>query len=63
MSTARRRSCKRKQRHETRQAANEQLNNLIKNRYASPIYMHAYKCRHCGGYHIGHRLGTGGRRR
>lgn len=63
VATGRRRSCRRKQKHDTREAAEQQLTSLIKNRYASPAYMHVYKCRHCGKYHVGHRLGTGGRRR
>jgi hypothetical protein len=59
----RRRSCKRKRRHTTREGAEDQLRSLERNRFATGMYMHAYKCRHCGGYHVGHRLGYGGRRK
>lgn len=62
MATGRRRSCKRKRAYDTRAAAVTALNSLIA-RGASHYYMHAYKCRHCTAYHVGHRLGTGGRRR
>ena len=62
MTTRRRRSCDRKERHQTRQSAEEQLNALIRKRGASPYYMHVYKCRHCGAYHVGHRIGAGKRR-
>lgn len=59
----RRRSCKRKRRHDTRDQAEAQLRSLERNRFASTSYMHAYKCRHCGSWHIGHRIGFGGRRK
>jgi hypothetical protein len=63
MTTRRRQSCRRKRSYETRDAANAALKVLIRKYFASELYMHAYKCRHCAGYHVGHRLGTGGRRR
>lgn len=62
MSTRKRRSCRHKHAHPTRQDAHAALASLIA-RGASPYYMHVYKCRHCGGWHVGHRLGYGGRRR
>jgi hypothetical protein len=58
----RRRSCKRKRRHTTRAQAEEQLRSLERNRYTGG-YMHVYKCWHCGCWHIGHRIGFGGRRK
>jgi hypothetical protein len=62
MTTRRRQSCRRKRRYDTRDAANTALRILIRKYYASELYMHAYKCRHCGHYHIGHRLTYGKRR-
>jgi hypothetical protein len=61
MTTKRRRSCAKKQRHPTRAAAEQQLSALIRKRGASPYYMHVYKCRYCGAYHVGHRIGAGKR--
>lgn len=63
MSTDKRRSCKHKRAHKTREEANAALASVIRNRHASPYYMHVYKCRHCGAWHVGHKLGYGGRRR
>jgi hypothetical protein len=58
---SRHRGCKRKKRYETRRAAENSLAGLIRRRYANPDYMHVYKCRWCGWYHVGH-LPGGGRR-
>jgi len=60
--TTGRRSCRRKRRHDTREQAQAALTALLRTRFASPYYMHAYHCRWCHGWHIGHRLGYGARR-
>lgn len=47
---ARLRSCTRKVRHDTRESAIQQLNELWQRvRYKG----HAYHCSFCGGYHVG----------
>ena len=48
----RRKACKDKVRHETREAAGSALRKIPpKHRHK----MHVYPCPHCGGFHIGHR--------
>lgn len=61
MPRRRSRSCARKVRHETRADADSALSSLIR-RGATAYDRHVYKCSHCGGFHVGHRVG-GGRRR
>lgn len=47
------RSCTGKRRHPTKGAAQAALRTYIE-QGASPGSMHVYRCRHCGGYHVGH---------
>lgn len=59
----RRKSCRRKYRHETREEAVRELRRLMRDKFASITYMHAYHCNHCDGFHVGHRIGTEGKSR
>lgn len=43
----RRKSCEKKIRHETKEAANAQ-------RFLATHYVAAYPCSFCGGWHVGH---------
>lgn len=56
------RACQRKMRHETRDDARDHLERLIRNG-ASRARLEIYQCKHCGAYHVGHKLGSNGRRR
>lgn len=59
--TSKRRSCGKKQRHETRTQAAAHLAALI-HAGAAPFTRQVYKCRWCGGWHVGHRIGSRRRR-
>lgn len=56
------RGCQRKKAHETKDQARAHLERLIRNG-AARTALEIYRCKHCGSYHVGHRLGSGGRRR
>lgn len=56
------RGCQGKQRHDTKDQARTHLERLIRNG-AARQRLEVYKCKHCGAYHVGHRLGSNGRRR
>ncbi len=49
----RRRSCSSKIRYSTEQAA-QQAKSDLRSRKPGRISMHYYKCKFCGGFHIGH---------
>jgi hypothetical protein len=56
------RACRRKMRHETKDEARTHLERLIRNG-ASRSRLEIYKCKFCDHYHVGHKLGSGSRRR
>lgn len=49
------RGCEGKQANQTREDALAQLASLVKRRGALSSRYQAYKCSHCGAWHIGHR--------
>ncbi len=55
----RRRACKGKVRHETIEAAFAARRSLLRNGNAAPGFLNAYACNFCGGFHVGHRKGSG----
>jgi hypothetical protein len=57
-----RRSCLRKHRYDTHPAAQHDLYEVARTTGADSTGMHVYPCKWCGGYHVGHRPGIGGRR-
>lgn len=62
MTRTRARTCGRKQRHATKAEAREQLEALVR-KGANRNQHNVYKCRFCGCWHVGHKIGSGGRRR
>jgi len=62
MTRTRARSCEGKCRHQTKEAARSELQTLVR-KGANGGRLEVYKCRFCGAYHTGHRIGSGGRRR
>lgn len=58
---SRKQSCTRKRRYATRGNAWNSIRALI-SRGAWGFDLHPYECRFCGGYHVGHRNGSGGKR-
>lgn len=58
----RRRACKHKMRHRSEETARDHRARLIAGgAYAD--FLHVYECEYCGGWHVGHRPGSGGERR
>lgn len=51
---SKRRSCQVKVRYDNPDVATIALNRRV-GRGATPITLHIYRCRHCSGWHIGHR--------
>jgi len=62
MTRNRNRACTGKQRHASREQARDQLEALVR-KGAPRGRLEVYKCRFCGCWHTGHRIGSGGRRR
>lgn len=58
----RRRACKGKLAHHSEETAREHRARLIA-QGADATRLHVYPCDHCGRYHVGHRPGSGGRRK
>lgn len=59
----RQRTCLGKVPHPDREAAVEAMHSLARNRGAHLGSMHVYRCPHCATWHVGHRIGTGRKRR
>lgn len=55
---SKRRSCEGKVRHDNPDSAHIALRARI-GRGATPYTLHVYRCRHCEGWHIGHKRGVG----
>ena len=55
----RRRACTGKTRHASAAAAYGCLRSMIRGQRAEPGSLNAYRCNFCGGYHVGHRKGSG----
>lgn len=62
MPRTRWKSCRRKTRHTTKEDARHHLEALIRDG-APRSQLEVYKCRFCRQYHVGHRIGSGGRRK
>lgn len=52
--TKKQRACDGKVRHDNPDSAHLHLNKLIANG-STPYRMEVYKCRHCSGWHVGHK--------
>ena len=61
MPKTRWKSCSRKMRHTTEATAQAHLDRLI-SVGAARGSLHVYECK-CGGWHVGHKIGLGGRRK
>ena len=57
------RTCLGKIPHATREAAVAAMGSLARDRGAHLGSMHVYRCPHCAKWHVGHRIGTGRKRR
>jgi hypothetical protein len=51
---SRRRSCEGKVRHDNPDTAHMHLTRRVSGG-ATPYTLHAYRCRHCSGWHVGHK--------
>jgi hypothetical protein len=49
------RGCDGKKRHDDKDQAVGQIWSLARHRGAVPSRYQAYSCKHCGGWHVGHR--------
>jgi hypothetical protein len=49
------RACGTKQRYASRRAANTKIAAMVRAKQAIPDTWDAYRCRHCGSWHTGHR--------
>lgn len=62
MTRTQARACEGKRRYDTKTSAQDHLAALTR-KGATRARIQVYKCRYCGGYHVGHKIGSGGRRR
>lgn len=55
MTNTKNRGCTEKVRHDNRQTALAAMWSLVHRRGACPARYNVYRCRHCPGWHVGHR--------